>query len=681
MKSAGLLQKIGLGVFLSTLFLIPLFFLPLTAEFYEFNKNSLLILSSLVMLAILTVGFVVDRQVRVTRSPFGLPLLALLVSWLLATILRSPNRVDALLDPTQTGTIFALVLFFWGSINFLRNRDEINLASITLIISLGILGLVSAIWATGIMTKLSFLPGYLKTAMWTPTGNPITTIVALVAGLPFVVTLLAKERRLNLRSGILAAALAFQIAGSALIGYRLIQPENRPLFLSQQAGWAIALDSVKISPLLGTGPSTFISNFTRFRPVTYNLTPNWSLRFTNSSNYYLQLLSTIGFLGLAAYVFLVGRTYMVLAKTLKGAHDSESANARVIALAGAAAACLIFASQLFIPATVVTLFLVVVFLCITTAALKVAGSSLVNEANIDIVAATSSGHRSPLLPWVLVILAAVLIVPSTYLFVRAYSGEMLLQQALTYAAGNDGKKTYDTLLLAMRANPYRDNYRVVYSQTNLLLANSIASNQNLSESDRTTATQLIQQSIREAKNAVALNPQKVSNMENLATVYRNLLNLAQGADQWTVASYRQAIQLDPVNPNLRIALGGVFYSLKSYDDAISMFRQAADLKPDLANAHYNLAAAYREKKEYALALSEMQAVVQLVDKTSPDFTKASEELEELRKQVGSAAGPAPETDQPVTLTTPAPLPSPKVSPLPLDSSFAPEAPATPSSQP
>jgi tetratricopeptide (TPR) repeat protein len=235
----------------------------------------------------------------------------------------------------------------------------------------------------------------------------------------------------------------------------------------------------------------------------------------------------------------------------------------------------------------------------------------------------------------------------------------------------------------MATNPYRDNYRVVYSQTNLLLANSIAGKKDLTESDRSTVTQLIQQGIREAKNAVALNSTKVTNVENLATIYRNLLNLAQGADSWTIASYRQAIILDPVNPNLRVALGGVLYSLKNYDEAINFFRQAIDLKPNLANAHYNLAAAYREKGDFQNAYNSMQQVIQLVDKTSADYTKSSEELEQLRQKLGAAANATPTTNtQPATLTTPAPLPSPIVSPkIKLPESFSPEAPATPSAQP
>ncbi len=681
MKQSVVIPRIGFWIVTLTVFLAPLFFLPITSEYYEFNKNILLIASSVVLLILLALNFVVDRQVKILRSPFGLPLLAVLATWVISTALRSPNRIDALIDPGQTGTILALVVFFTTAINFVRTRKEMEILAYALVSSLAVLGFTAAMWSSGLMPRL--LPAsYLKSVLWTPTGSPISTIVALVAGLPFVVTLLAREKKLTPASGLLAAAMLLQITGAGLIGFQLMRPENRPLFLSQQAGWSIALEAAKVSPLLGTGPSTFLSDFTRFRPVSYNLTSNWSFRFTNSSNYYLQLLATVGFLGLFAYLFLVVRSYSVLAKSLRGAHNSEAPVSRLMAIAGAASATLIFASQLFVPANLVSSVMAIIFLIITTAALKQAGSSLVTEANIDIVAGNSTGYHSPLLPWILLVITVLLVAPTLYLTGRIYAAEVLFQKALVAAGANDGKKTYDTLLQAIRQNPTRDTYRIVYSQTNLLLANSIAGNKDLTDADRNTVTQLIQQAIQEAKNAVALNQNKVANVENLATIYRNLLNLAQGADQWTVVSYRQAILLDPVNPNLRIAMGGVLYSLKNYDDAIAFFQQAVDLKPDLANAHYNLAASYRQKKDLQKAYNAMQNVVQLVDKSSADYTKASQELESLRQEIGQTAPADNATTSPTTLTTPAPVPSAGVSPkISLPANLAPDAPATPASNP
>jgi tetratricopeptide (TPR) repeat protein len=114
---------------------------------------------------------------------------------------------------------------------------------------------------------------------------------------------------------------------------------------------------------------------------------------------------------------------------------------------------------------------------------------------------------------------------------------------------------------------------------------------------------------------------------------------AKGSDQFAIQTYTQAVALDPVNPNLRVALGGIYYSLGRYDDAIDAFKLAVLTKPDLANAHYNLAIAYREKKNYDGAITEMNTVLTLVAKDSPDYTLAKSTLDALEKS------------KPVTTTT------------------------------
>ena len=105
-------------------------------------------------------------------------------------------------------------------------------------------------------------------------------------------------------------------------------------------------------------------------------------------------------------------------------------------------------------------------------------------------------------------------------------------------------------------------------------------------------TKLIQQAIREAKVATVLNPTSAAYWENLAQLYRNLINFAEGSDQWAIAAYQQAITNDPINPRLRVNLGGLFYALGNYEAAIRRFENAVNLKPDYTNGYYNLAATW-----------------------------------------------------------------------------------------
>jgi len=681
MKSSQALHRIGFWTVVGLIFVVPLFFLPVTSEYYEFNKQALLVIAGLVLLALLAASFITEKTVRVVRSPLGLPVLGLVASWLISTFLKTPNRWDAFTDPSQTTTIVALAIFFVAGINFIRTKKDLELAFGSLLASSGVLALLSLLWGSNLFSK--FLPlAFLKSPLWTPTGSPLgallfLTMIAISLGL-----LAVKNRSQLLGNFKHLSVLVLSILAVGLLTFKLFSPKStsKPLFLPQNTSWAIALEALKTAPIWGTGSDTYLSDFTRFRPAAFNLTNTWNIRFNSSSNYYLQILTTLGMVGLAAYLFLFVKVFHMAIKSI---HLTSESSATPIAFSLPVTVLIYMVSLLFVPPAFVNLFLMFTLLILATAAFRVLGSNLVHDANIDIVAASENGIRSPILPWIFAALVVALIASTAFFGSKIYLAEFYFGQSLNAAASNQAKETYNLLVKALTTNPRKDTYRLAYSQTNMILANSLAGKQNITAEERNTVTQLIQQSIQEAKNGVALNPGKVTNVENLAGIYRSLLGVAQGADSWTVASYRQAILLDPTNPNLRVALGGVLYALKNYDDAIRIFQQAADLKSDLPNTYYNLSAAYREKGDFQNAFTTMQVVTNLVDKSSADYTKAVSELEELRKKLPQAAAtPAPVAPQKTELEAPKPIPSPKTTPIKLPAELGPEitpspAPSTP----
>lgn len=169
------------------------------------------------------------------------------------------------------------------------------------------------------------------------------------------------------------------------------------------------------------------------------------------------------------------------------------------------------------------------------------------------------------------------------------------------------------------------------------IAQSLTQKKDLSDEDKKTAVTLIQQAINEGKAAVALNQTDSINWNALAVVYENLIGAAQQADQWTVAAYTQAIIRDPANPKLRVDLGGVYRKLKSDDQASRLFEQAAQLKPDYANAYFNMAsiAETLNHKDQQLAL--LKKTLSLMDTKDPQYNQMKEIVEKLDKEVAAMA--------------------------------------------
>jgi len=649
-------SKLNTIILASFTFLIPLFFLPLTAEFYDFNKNYLLWLAVVVGFLLWGIKIVREQKLEVKSSSFLLPLFFWVIAGALSTIFSSPNKIEALLLPGGLGTLLGLFLFYFLILNLAEEKEKIFWA---LSVSAVVLALLTVYQFFGLGEKIipSSSPlAFARAKTWTPAGSLLGVVSLILAILPSLFFWLFKNLKKNpLKSAIVILLILVLLAGGGLAVYQVLPGRPAALtLLPYSSSWAIAVETFKQKPLLGVGLVNFISAFNRFRPVNFNQTDFWNSRFGTASSFIFQIWTELGLLGLVSFILLL----VSLEKYIKNSKNISK-------FAGVITAALLL---LFLPQNFPLLFALFVSL---------AWSSETKEKF-----ALSLRGNFRWLPLAGVIL---LFSPLVWFAVRAYEGEIYFKKSLDAFAKNDGLGTYNNQIKAIQKNPHRVDFRISYSQTSLALANSIASNPpsgQLTDQDRNNIAQLVQQAIREARSATALNPTNAIVWENLAQIYRQLINFAQGADQWAIASYQQAVAKDPINPRLRLDLGGLFYALGNYDEAQKIFRVAVDLKPDYANGWYNLAAAYREDKKYQQAYQAMQQTLALVPTDSADWQKAKEELDELAKTLPSPT-PTPTGTQPEKpqeeLSEPEPLPSPVVQP-PIELPEEPGEP-TPSPQP
>jgi len=641
---------------------IPLFFLPFTSEFYEFNKNILLLAASGLLLVIWGVRILLSKEVRLQRTALDLPVLAIAGAFVLSTIFASPNKWETLWIPGGMGTIISLTILYFVITNTRKNTEQNpekhgTQLTTALITSGVILSLIAIYQFIGLGESLitSDSPwAFLRLKSWTPAGGLLPLATFLIVTITLLGTQIYNDWKARHRLLLFSTfTLLLLISGLAVSLYQFFIPA-KPLLLPYSTSWAIAVEAFKNWRmfLFGVGPTSFLDAFSQFRPISYNLGNLWAVRFTTSGNYYLHLLTTVGILGLLSFGYLIW-------KIIKTRPPLS----------------IIFILLLFLPANFLLLFILFVLLALLALQLPTKEYS----------------ESSKIVPWAIFIPTILVVIVSLYLVGRAYAAEVYFKKSLNASIKNDGTGTYNNQVKAIALNPYNDVYRIAYSQTNLALANSLAGNPptgGLSDQDRQNITSLVQQAIREAKFAVSLNKNKIINWENLGQIYRQLVNFAQGADQWTIASFRQAANLDPANPNLKLSIGGIYYSLGDYDEAIRWFQQAIDVKPNFANGYYNLAAAYREKGDFKKAHEAMQTTVSLVPTTSEDYQKAQGELEELARKVSekeatkAAKIEAQPEIQETPLTEPQPLPSPVITPpLELPEQSAPEISPAPEATP
>lgn len=599
-------------------FLLPLFFLPITSNFFDYNKQVLLFFITSLLLVTWIIKLIYQKTLSLSFVPLTLPFTLLVAATGFSVLLQSSNQLETFMG--KPATLITLLLLFLIATNNIHNFTQIRRHLLGLVTSAVILSLIAIYQFFG----LSSLPG----PSFTPAGSSLGLLSLLLPLLPLVIYQAAITKTNHLAQKITWAVSGLLIATAISITIFLILPgkPNSPILLPYSVSWHITLQSLRsIRPiLLGLGPDNFIQAFSLHRPKTFNLHQNWNIRFASASNEPLEILVTTGLLGLIPWMLII-LTFLKYFLHPINIEDHKpfyfSLNLAILTS---------FIIHLLIPANFILLTSFLLLLTIWSCFLKI-NDPLTNHKHF-----TLSHSLLPVLTGLPII--GGLLLAWLVIITPAYSAELNFKHSLDALTTNQGTQTYNFQIEAINQNPHSTRYHRAYAATNLALANSLSqSKPDLSTPDRQNITQLIQQAIREAKIATNLNPQDPSNWEVLASVYRNLINVAQGADNWTIVAYSQAIKADPLSPRLRLELGGVYYAIGRYDDAVHAFQQAIDLKPNWANAHYNLAAAYKEKGDLDSATAQLQAVLGLVNPASADFQKASQDLETLFKPQPTAS--------------------------------------------
>ncbi|KKS77230.1 MAG: hypothetical protein UV74_C0013G0003 [Candidatus Woesebacteria bacterium GW2011_GWB1_43_14] len=600
------MDKFIIGLVLATVFAIPILVLPFFQDPFTLSKLIILTIGVCLLILLKIIRSIYSDELEYSAGEYDLPVIFIASSYLLSGIFSTPNRYDAFLVP-GTGSFVILGAILYLSITQLKEKSK-ELVKASLIAGGTVFSLVLILSTTKILSIVSFLPPLFSNPLYTSLGDHLTGAIFLLTIIPLGVGLANKSEKTFAKS-ILGASLGLIILGLIISVINILPgKQTAPLLVDFATSWAIMIDSLKANPIFGVGPGNYLTAFNRYRPIAFNGTDLWSLRFTTSRNFFMTMTTETGLFGIIGLSILVSKLYKHF--------QTISKDKKLIPLIIILGALMIFPSSSYL---IVLLFIVL---------------SLSTKTSLVSIKTTA---KLPLL-----VIASPIIITIAFVWykgVNIVKAEYTYNKALIAIANNNGKAAYDLLARTISLNPKIDRYHASYAQINLAIAGGIAQNKEITDEDRTTIGKLAQQAIREAKSTVSLNSGRAGNWEILANTYQSIIPLAQGADQFAIESYNQAIALDPLNPNTRIALGGLLYARRDYTDAIEVYRIVTNLvKPDHPNAHYNLAFAYKDSGQIDKAIDELNIVLSLVPKESSDYETASSVLESLKSK-----GPLTET--------------------------------------
>ncbi len=379
---------------------------------------------------------------------------------------------------------------------------------------------------------------------------------------------------------VLVVSLFFLIGGST-IGASLVNAVGTN-YLDVRPSWQSTFDvgshTYASSPLFGSGPGTFGSQWLAFRDRTLNDTVFWNIDFTSGIGVIPTSAITTGIVGLLAWLGFLGLFFFIGIRTLLFRAPEES-YARFVSIASFVGASYVLVLALATnPGPVVLVsgfFLAGLFV----SSLRYGGSR--REWGIIF-------SRNPRLGFVIVFGLTLLLLASVvaaYVVVERYLGSVAYAQAVqSLNAGNLQKGSADinrSLLFAPSDRAYQ-----------LAAAASISQMQTIANDTTLSASQAQQQfqaalstGIQASTLATQIAPNNYRNWVVLGNVYQAVVPLKiQGAYDNAKAAYAKAIALNPTNPTLPFALAQLEIAQGNGAAAEAELTKAIGLKRDYTQA-------------------------------------------------------------------------------------------------
>lgn len=615
---------------LSGVVIAPLVVLPFFTSFITSSKVLALLVTAIIFLIVFVWKTLRTQTITVPRSPLVLPLVLFGASVAVSSILTTPYPMENLL---MMGGIYisTIILTVVGASYLKPNSQHRFLNTLYITAALTAVAAVAEYFGYGPSRILNqVIPlNFPNNNSFNLSGSLFIAAQFLGIALVGSVAQFVKTRKMSLIQVVTTPLIVIGLLLS--ISELLPGKANAPVILPFTSSWQVAAEGLKTprTALIGFGPEHYSDAFQRFRPVTLNTTPLWSVIFSQGMNVPLTLVPTLGLLGLGLWIFLSIKTANVGLASFK-----EQPGLSAIIIAG-------LIMQLLLPPSFITVWVLAIALAYLIANQPQARNVMIHLFKISYFDSETTHSRSglaALLPYALPTLVCLLLGFALFRpLAQSYAASHFFLRSILAQQNNDLVGMYTNQQRATALNRFMSFYRSNFAITSLTASNALLTKKDATEADKQQANQLAQQAINEARAATGLRPLDSQTWQTLGQIYATLHALkAEGADQWTLLAYTQAIQNNPTNPILRLQLGAFLFDQKRYNDAALLFDQALGLKPDLTPAAYRLGVTLKQLNDLPRARVAYQRTLELLQPDSEDYKLAQKELAEIEAQLAEA---------------------------------------------
>ncbi len=380
-------------------------------------------------------------------------------------------------------------------------------------------------------------------------------------------------------------------------------PEVRPSITTTST---IAYRALWRNPVTGSGPNTFVMDWSLSQPKAIAQTVFWGVDFPNGYSMLLSLLATTGILGLLAMLFFLFLYVVRGIRLLRVALHSALSNYITMSLLLISVYCWL---------TVIIYNPNIIILTLAFASTGIIIGALVSRGVVPVkeLSFLEDPRNSffSILGLMILMVSTVLL---TYIYVDKFTSIIYFSKSLANdgsmeSLGNSEKMLIRAISLNKNDIYYRTLSQVYLNQMNLLINDKSISKETL----KTNLQKLINLSQESSGLAVNQNPKQYLNYMNLGYIYSAFVPLEiENSYEMAMSAYNKAGELAPNNPSILLAKASLELAHKNNEEARKYIDQALLLKTNYIDAIFltaqidvsegNLTNAIK-KAEYASALS------------------------------------------------------------------------------
>lgn len=661
MKWSQRLEQWSFYGVLGLAFLLPLFVLPLSTDWHEINKQTLLVFG-VCFIALLFLGSeLFERRIVWKRSFFQLFPLFLLVAIGLSAVFSQSPFLSWIGSSQQEYTSFltyaALTVLLFVLLNQLTLKRLTSLVMVLLSggVLVGLIGLGSLVGldvasfpsdemlfntvgtvnafavyliAVSVLAKLLFLRGIKMGPLWLQTG--LVILLNVITALVLIAIDYAALWWLFLLSAVVVLGLSFYKAAE-IVWWRYFLPfiaivlslaflfvlaspftQTIPVEVSPGLSMSVEIGQKSLetySAWFGSGPGTFVYDFAHFKSATLNQTAFWDTRFDRAYSFMLTNYATIGLVGLFSWLAFLLFTFSLGIWQMLTKRRQEREMLMVVF-----SSWVIVSLSFFLFSANMTL----LFLFFVLSAMLGWFTAFDPKDRRE-----QKSAKRRVETFALFFIA---------LFVLVFGGFFTAQRYLAHRAYDYGlqatqtSEAMDLFGKAATLNGWYDGYQRAFALT----AVSVVQDSLDVVNDEMSLSPYVLASVAAVERSIQLVPINALNWQAAGKVYREFLSVSPDYPEKAIAAYQTAISLEPSHPQYWVELGQTYLAMALIEEeeveeigqdpyasveraqflqtAKTSFETAVGLKPDYASAHYHLALTYQQQGDLNEAVGKMESV-------------------------------------------------------------------------